>query len=83
MNKNIKILEIWREIPAVVKNQRLTTLKKFKKIVYDNSDTTQKKLGKLYIGASQPEVCKAMKKIGYTYKKRVSDYQEKDETKRK
>ena len=38
---------------------------------------------KLYGGASQSAVCKAMKKMGYTYKKRTSAHQERDETKRK
>ena len=49
---------------------------KFKKIV--NSDATQKELGQLYFGASQLAVCKAMKKIGYKYKKRMSAYQERE-----
>ena len=69
--------------PGSGKKPKIDDLEKFKKIVDDNPDATQKELGQLYGGASQPVVCKAMKKIGYTYKKRTSAYQERDETKRK
>ena len=56
--------------PGSGKKPKIDDLEKFKKIVDENPDSTQKKLGQLYGGASQPIVCRAIKKIGYTYKKK-------------
>ena len=97
LNKTLKIsrntIHLWikkykntgnlERSPGSGKKPKIDDLEKFKKIVDDNPDATQKELGQLYGGASQSAVCKAMKKIGYTYKKRTSAYQERDETKRK
>ena len=69
--------------PGSGKKPKIGDLEKFKKIVDENPDATQKELGQLYGGASQPAVCRAIKKIGYTYKKKTSAYKERDETKRK
>ena len=69
--------------PGSGKKPKIDDLEKFKKIVDENPDSTQKELGQLYGDVSQPIVCRAIKKIGYTYKKRMSAYQERDKTKRK
>ena len=69
--------------PGSGKKPQIDALERFKKIVDENPDSTQKELGQLYGGASQPIVCRAIKKIGYTYKKKTSAYQERNEIKRK
>ena len=69
--------------PGSGKKPKIDNLEKFKKIVDENPDSTQKELGQLYGGASQSIVCRAIKKIGYTYKKKTSAYKERDEVKRK
>ena len=69
--------------PGSGKKPKIDDLERFKKIVDENPDSTQKELGKLYGGVSQSIVCRAIKKIGYTYKKKTSAYKERDEVKRK
>ena len=69
--------------PGSGKKPKIDDLEKFKKIIDENPDATQKELGQLYGGASQPAVCRTIKKIGYTYKKKTSAYQERNKTKRK
>ena len=69
--------------PGSGKKPKIDDLKKFKKIVDENPDSTQKELGQLYGGASQLIVCRAIKKNGYTYKKKTSAYKERDKVKRK
>ena len=64
--------------PGSGKKPKIDNLEKFKKIVDENPDATQKEFGQLYGNTSQSVVCKAIKKIGYTYKKRMSAYQERD-----
>ena len=66
MNKKYKDTGNLERNPGSGKKPKIDDLEKFKKIVDDNPDSTQKELGQLYGGASQ--VCKAMK--NYTYKKK-------------
>ena len=69
--------------PGSGKKPKIDDLEKFKKTVDENPDSTQKELGQLYCGTIQPIVCRAIKKIEYTYKKKTSAYKERDEIKRK
>ena len=49
--------------PGSGKKPKIDDLEKFKKIVDENPDSTQKELEELYGGASQPIVCRAIKKL--------------------
>ena len=48
--------------PGSGKKPQIDDLERFKKIVDENPDSTQKESGQLYGGASQPIVCRAIKK---------------------
>ncbi|MEM9424669.1 MAG: IS630 transposase-related protein [Spirochaetota bacterium] len=62
---------------------KIDDLVRFQKIVDENPGATQAELGKIYGNASQSTVARAIKKIGYTRKKRTCGYNERNETKRK
>ena len=64
MNKKYKDTGNLERNPGSGKKPKIDDLEKSKKIVADNPDFTQKELGQLYGGASQPAVCKSMKKNG-------------------
>ena len=58
--------------PGSGKKPKIDNLEKFKKIVDENPDSTQKELGQLYGGASQSIVCRAIKRLDtHTRKKHL------------